>query len=313
MNRGQALMTQRASVFFATILVAGCAGLTTAAAVPGTDRGHMAMEEPEIGAFTVSAATSVVAGMDGQSPGSRNERIELADGQSRFSGGSLRKKDAPVAAEGDKTNPSPDTSVDLRKKKASPSRFSGGSLRKKDAPVAAEGDKTNPSPDTSVDLRKKKASPSRSSGSEAPERSDGTAAAPDVTKEQAAGTDGECTTNSADTQGGEAADAVKKAGKKAVVGKAPKKKLKLGKKRKCKKTKSAPKKKQSKPLSSRDAEKKAQDGLKQVQGQTQSGLKEVVGNANRAAQAADKLAPEVKPSAVSEDHLDLGNSDDLGE
>ena len=299
-------MTKRASVFCTAILVAGCAGLTTAVAVAGTDRGSTATEEPEIGALTVSAATSIAAGMDGQSPGSRNERIELADGKSRFSGASLRKKDAPVAA---------------------------------------DGDKTNPSPDTSVDLRKKEASPNRSSGSEAPKQSDTTAAAPGATKEQAESTDGECPTNSADPQGGEAADTVKKVGKKpvggetpkkkmklgkkqvggetpkkkaklgkkSVGGETPKKKMKLGKKKKCKKAKSVAKKKKSKPLSSRDAEKKAQAGLKRVQGQTQSGLKEVIGNANRAAQAADKLAPEVKPSAVSEDHVDLGSSDDLGE
>ena len=186
-------------------------------------------------------------------------------------------------------------------------------MRKKDAPVAADGDKTNPSPDTSVDLRKKEASPNRSSGSEAPKQSDTTAAAPGATKEQAESTDGECPTNSADPQGGEAADTVKKVGKKPVGGETPKKKMKLGKKKKCKKAKSVAKKKKSKPLSSRDAEKKAQAGLKRVQGQTQSGLKEVIGNANRAAQAADKLAPEVKPSAVSEDHVDLGSSDDLGE
>lgn len=277
-------------MFCTAVLVTGYVGLTTAVAVAGTDRGNAATEEPEIRELTVSATTAVVPGMDSQSLGSRNERIELADGESRFSGVSLRKKDTPVAA---------------------------------------EADKTNPSPDTSVDLRKKEASPSPSSGSEAPDGSDTTAAAPGATKEQAEGTGGECPTYSAEPQGGEAAATVKKVGKKPVEGETPKKKMKLGKKsvggatpkkkmklgkkKKCKKSKSVAKKKKSKPLSARDAEKKAQAGLKRVQGQTQSGLKEVIGNANRAAQAADKLAPEVKPSAVSEDHVDLGSSDDLGE
>ena len=264
-------MTKRVAIFCTAVLVVGYVRLTSA--VAGTDLGNTATVEAEIRELTISATTAIVPGMDGQAQGSANERIEIADRGSRFSETSLRKKDGPVAA---------------------------------------DADKTNPSPDTMVDIRKKEALPSLSSGPEVPERSDTTAAILGAAEEQARSKDGDCAADGVDIQGGEVADAAKTAGKTAVGGKASKKKMKLGKK-KCKKAMRTPKKKQSKPLSARGAEEKAQAGLERAQKQTQSGLREVVGNVNRAAQMADKLAPEVGPSPVSEDHLDLGSSDDLGE
>ena len=267
-------MKNMTGIYRYTIFVAGCVAFSAAVAVSGTKLTRPPIEKHSVQTLKTFSIATGVRGVDNQALVSASERIEVADRGGRFFGVSLRKKDAPVAADADKTNPSPGTKGDLRKEETSPSRFSG---------------------------------------SEAPERSDTTAAAPGATDEQTEGTDGECTTNSTGVQGGEAADAGKKVGKKPVGGNTPKKKVKLGKRKKeCKKAKLVAKKK-SKPLSSRDAEKKAQTGLKRVQRQTQSGLRDVIGNANRAAQAADKLAPEVKPSRVSEDHLDLGSSDDLGE
>ena len=229
-------MRRRGSACCSAVVVAGFAAFIAAVAVAGTDSGLMAIEDPGTRVLTGSSTARVI---DDQPLISANERIELADGGSRFSGASLRKKDAPQ----------------------------------------------RPRP---------------------------TASAPDEAREQAQGTDGECVTNSAETRRRDEAHTRGRAGNEPAGGSAPKKKRIDKKQSECKKS-NARKRNKRKPLNSRDAETKARAGHKRVQGQAQSGLKEVIGNANRAAQAHDKLAPGIGPSPVSEDHVDLGSSDDLGE
>ena len=72
-------------------------------------------------------------------------------------------------------------------------------------------------------------------------------------------------------------------------------------------------KEMNKALNQRRAGAKAESGLKSAQGKAQAGLKTSLKNMDEMRKAADNLAPTVGPRNVSQDHVDLGPSDDLGE
>lgn len=66
-------------------------------------------------------------------------------------------------------------------------------------------------------------------------------------------------------------------------------------------------------VSDRDAIKTSKAGLKWSKEQMKQGISSSFDNMKKAMQAADGLAPQINPTRMSEDHLDLGPSDTLGE
>lgn len=72
-------------------------------------------------------------------------------------------------------------------------------------------------------------------------------------------------------------------------------------------------KEMTKALNQRKAGAKAESGLKTAQSKAQTGLKTILKNMDEVRKAADNLAPTGGPRYVSDDHVNLGPSDDLVE
>ena len=125
--------------FYTTVLVVGCAALATAVA------GDSAEQIP-----TASGVAEAVSKPDGADlgPGWAEGKIEIADGGSRFSGGSLRKETESSDTGGGKTGPSTNAGAKTRKDRASPSRFaeSGGLMKPDKAKPASDKAKNPPMP-----------------------------------------------------------------------------------------------------------------------------------------------------------------------